>query len=64
MNITLNVWVRGDILMLPKLMELLLCLHSVVQIEMEGESPWHAASFNIQIYGGLDKLFQKYWCLQ
>lgn len=39
MNITLNMGVKGDVLTLPKLMELLLCLHSVVQIERQGESP-------------------------
>lgn len=64
MNITLNMGVKGDVLMLPKLMELLLCLHSVVQIERQGESPWHISSFNIQKCVGLDKLLQKYRCLQ
>lgn len=64
MNITLNMWVKGDVLMLPKLIELLLCLHNIVQIEMQGESPWYTSSFNIQKRRGLDKLLQLYQCFQ
>jgi len=64
MNITLNTRVKGDVLMLPKLTELLWCLHSVVQIERQGERPQHTSSFNIQKYVGWDRLLQKYSCLQ